>query len=40
MLAAAALTAALVLFGLARYRSYLKLYASPVTSTLEVERAR
>jgi hypothetical protein len=40
MLAAAALTAGLALFGLARYRSYLELYASPVTSTSEVERAR
>ena len=40
LFAAAALTAGLVLFGLARYRSYLELYASPVTSTAEVERAR
>jgi hypothetical protein len=40
MLAAAALTAGLALFGLARYRSYLELYASPVTSAAEVERAR
>jgi hypothetical protein len=37
--AAAALTAWLVFFGLARYWCYLDLYASPVTSTLEVERA-
>jgi hypothetical protein len=35
-LAAASLTAALALFGLARYRSYLALYASPVTSTVDV----
>jgi hypothetical protein len=40
MLAAAAITAGLVLFGLARYRSYLELYSSPVTSSAEVERAR
>jgi hypothetical protein len=38
-LAAAALTIALALFGLSRYRSYLELYASPVTSAAEVERA-
>jgi hypothetical protein len=38
--AAAALTAWLVFFGLARYRYYLDLYASPVTSTLAVERGR
>ncbi len=37
---AAALTAGLVLFGLARYRFYLELYASPVTSAAEAERAR
>jgi hypothetical protein len=40
MLAAAALTAGLALHGLARYRSYLELYASPVTSAAVVERAR
>jgi len=40
MIAAAALTAGLMFFGLARYRSYLELYASPMTSTSEVERAR
>jgi hypothetical protein len=39
MLAAAALTVALTLFGLARYRTYLELYASPVTSAAEIERA-
>jgi hypothetical protein len=38
-LAAAALTAVLAIFGLARYRSYLALYASPVTGAAEVERA-
>jgi hypothetical protein len=38
-LAAAALTAALVLFGLARYRSYLEAYASPLTSIPEMEGA-
>jgi uncharacterized membrane protein (DUF441 family) len=40
MLAAAALIAGLVLFGLARYRYYLEVYASPVTSAAEVESAR
>jgi hypothetical protein len=39
-LAATALTLALALFGLARYRSYLEIYASPVTSASEVVRAR
>jgi hypothetical protein len=39
ILAAAALTAALAAFGLARYRSYLELYASPVASAAEVEEA-
>jgi hypothetical protein len=39
MLAAGVLTIALALFGLARYRSYLELYASPVTSAAEIERA-
>ena len=38
--AAAALTVALALFGIAQYRSYLELYASPVTSAAEVQRAR
>jgi hypothetical protein len=37
--AAGALAIALALFGLARYRSYLELYASPVTSAAEIERA-
>jgi hypothetical protein len=40
MLAAAGLTAGLVLFGLERYRDYLELYASPVTAIAEVESAR
>jgi len=40
LFAAAALTAGLVLFGFARYRFYLELYASPVTSTAEAEQAR
>ncbi len=40
MVAAAALAAALALFGLARYRSYLERYASPVTSIAEAEHAR
>jgi hypothetical protein len=35
-LAAAALTVALVVFGLARYRAYLELYASPVTSIADI----
>ena len=38
--AATALTAGLALFGLSRYRSYLERYASPVTSTADVESAR
>ncbi|MGH9391158.1 MAG: hypothetical protein ACRD1Z_16205, partial [Vicinamibacteria bacterium] len=40
MVASAALVAALMFFGLARYRFYLELYASPVTSAAEVETAR
>jgi hypothetical protein len=34
-LAAAALTAALVLFGLGRYRDYLEEYRSPVTAAVD-----
>jgi hypothetical protein len=38
--AAAALTVALAVFGLTRYRSYLETYTSPVTSTAGIERTR
>jgi hypothetical protein len=37
---AAALTAGLALFGVARYRAYLETYQSPVTSTAEIEKGR
>jgi len=39
LFAAAALTAGLALFGLARYRTYVDRYASPITSTEEIARA-